>query len=78
MGHTSLIAQKERERAALLQQGRDTVEAGEREGRSLSPEQDAMVVTLLKQAKTLEQEIQLLQRDRQRAIPSKHTKEEGA
>ena len=78
MGHTSLIAQKERERAALLQQGRDTVEAGEREGRSLSLEQDATVVKLLKQAKTLEQEIQLLQRDRRRAIPSKHTKAEGA
>lgn len=78
MGHTSLIAQKERERADLLQQARDIVEAGEREGRSLSPEQDAMVVKLLKQAKTLEQEIQLLQRDRQRAIPSKHTRAEGA
>jgi hypothetical protein len=53
------------------------VEAGEREGRSLSPGEDAMVVKFLKQAQTLEHQIQLLQRDRQRAIPSNHTKAEG-
>lgn len=78
MGHNSLIAQKERERAALLQQARDIVEAGEREGRSLPPDEDATVVKFLKQAQALEHEIQLLQRDRQRVIPSKHTKAEDA
>ena len=78
MGHNILIAQNERERAALLQQARDMVEAGEREGRSLSLGEDAMVVEFLKQAQALEHEIQLLQRDRQRAIPSKHAKAGGA
>ena len=77
MGHNILIAQKERECAALFQQARDIVEAGVGEGRSLSPREDAMAVEFLKRAQVLEHEIRVLQRDRPRLIPSKHTKAEG-
>ena len=77
MGHHILIARKERERAALLQRARGIVEAGDGEGRSLAPGEDAMVVKFVKQSQALEHEIHLLQRDRQRATPTKHTKAEG-
>jgi len=76
MGHTVLIAHKERERAALQELARDIVEAVESKGRSLSPGEDAMVTEFLKQAQALQHEIDLLQRDRKRAIPSKHRKAE--
>jgi hypothetical protein len=78
MGHKILIAQKVRECAALLQQARVIVEVGQREGRSLSSREDAAAAELLKRAQALEHEIQVLHRDRQRLIPSKHTKAEGA
>lgn len=77
MGHHILIAHKERERAALLQLARDIVEAVERQGRSLSPGEDGMVTGFLKQAQALEHEVNFLQRDRKRAVPSKHAKTEG-
>jgi hypothetical protein len=72
MGHNILIVRKERERAALLRQTRDIVEAGERRGDSLSPGEDAMVVKLVKRAQALEHEVDLLQRDQRRVMPSKH------
>jgi len=72
MGHTILIAQKEQERAALLQRAHDIVEAGESTGRLLSPGEDAMVRQFVKQAQALEHEIGLLKRDLKRPIPSNH------
>ncbi len=78
MGHTILIAQKEREHAALLRLARDIVEASNARGCPLSQGEDRMVTEFVKQAQALEHEIQLLQKDRQRAIPSKHRKAEGA
>jgi hypothetical protein len=77
MGHNILIAYKQRERAALLRLARDIVVAGDRRGRPLSPGEDAMVVEFVKQAQALEHEIDLLQRDQRRVIPSKHLKKEG-
>ena len=78
MGHNILIAHKQRERAALLRLARDIVEAGDRRGRPLSPGEDAMVVEFVKQAQALEHEINLLQRDQRRVIPSKHRDTEDA
>jgi hypothetical protein len=78
MGHNILIAHKQRESAALLQLARDIVEAGDRRGRPLSPGEDAMVVEFVKQARALEHEIDLLQRDQRRVIPSKHRETEDA
>ena len=77
MGHNILIAYKQRERAALLQLAHDIVEVGESRGRSLSPGEDAMVTGFVKRAQELEHEINLLQRDQKRVIPSKHLKTEG-
>ena len=76
MGHNILITQKERERAALLQLARDIVTAGETRGRPLSPGGDAIVTQFVKQAQALEHEITLLQKDRRRVIPAKHSKPE--
>ena len=45
MGHNIVIAYKERERAALLRQAREIVEAGGRRGRPLSLGEDAMVAS---------------------------------
>ena len=78
MGHTILIAQKERERVALLQLAHEMLEAGESRGRPLSPGEDAMVTEFVKQAQALEHEINLLQRDRKRAIPARHRNGEDA
>jgi len=78
MGHNILIAHKERERAFLLQRARQVVEAVESKDRSLSPEEDAIVTGFLQQAQALEHEINLLQRDRKRAIPARHRKVEDA
>jgi len=78
MGHNILITQKERERADLLRQARDIVEAGNSRGYPLSPDEDKTVTEFVKQAQTIEHEIQLLQRDQQRASASKHNKVEGA
>ena len=72
MGHKVLVAYKERERAALLRQAAEMVEAGERRNRPLSLGEDAMVVEFLKKAQALEHEITLLQRDQRRVNPSKH------
>jgi hypothetical protein len=77
MGHNILVAHKQRERAALLQLAREIVEAGDRRGHPLSPGEDALVVEFVKQARALEREIDLLQRDQRRIIPSKHLKTEG-
>jgi hypothetical protein len=78
MGHTILIAQKERERAALLQLAHDLLQAGESTGSPLSPEEDARVTDYVKRAQALEHEIGLLQRDRKKTIPSKHHGTEDA
>ena len=78
MGHNIIIAYKQRERAARLRLASDIVEAGERRGCPLSPREDAIVVELVKQAQVLEREIDRLQRDQRRAIPSNHTETEDA
>jgi hypothetical protein len=78
MGHNILIAHKERERAALIRLARDIVEAGERRARPLSPGEDAMVTELVKKAQAREHEINVLQRDQRRVIPSKHRDTEDA
>jgi hypothetical protein len=76
MGHDVIIAQKERERAALLRLARDIVEAGARRGCPLSLGEDGMVTELVRQAQALEHEIDLLRKDRRRVIPSKHSETE--
>jgi hypothetical protein len=63
MGHNILVAQKERERTALLRLARDIVQAGERRNRPLSPGEDAMVVELVKKAQAMEHEITRLRKD---------------
>jgi len=76
MGHNVAIAHKERERAALLRLAADIVEAGERRCRPLSRGEDAMVVELVKRAQELGHEINHLQRDQRRVIPSRHPEAE--
>ena len=78
MGHHIIIAHKERERAALLQLVREIVAAADQTGRLLSPGEDAMVTEFVSKAQALEREINHLQRDQKRAIPSKHQKAEDA
>jgi hypothetical protein len=76
MGHNVAIAHRERERAALLRLAADIVEAGKRRNRPLSHGEDAMVVELVKRAQALEHEVNRLQRDQRRVIPSKHPEAE--
>ena len=72
MGHSVLIALKERERAALLRLAGEIVDSGERRGSPLSRGEDAMVVELVKKAHLLEREMKRLQLDQRRVIPLKH------
>jgi hypothetical protein len=72
MGHRVIIAQKERERAGMLKLAREMVVAVEQRHRRLSPGEDAMIIEILKKARTLEDEIDRLQKDRRRLNPSKH------
>jgi hypothetical protein len=72
MGHSVLIAVKERECAALLRLAGEMVAASERRGSPLSRGEDAMVVELVKKAHLLEREVKRLQLDQRRVIPLKH------
>jgi hypothetical protein len=72
MGHKVVIAEKERERAALLRLAGEIVDTGDRRGRPLSRGEDAIVVELVKKAQLLEHEINRLQLDRRRVNPPEH------
>jgi hypothetical protein len=76
MGQEVVIAEKERERAALLRLAGEIVDTGDRRGRPLSRGEDAVVVELVKKAQLLEHEINRLQLDRRWVNPSEHIKPE--
>ena len=77
MAHQILIDYKTREREALITLAKEMVAAAEQRNRPLSPGEDGIVLELLRKARVLEQEIDHLQRDRQRLNPKPHVSDKG-
>ena len=65
MGGDAHIDDKEKQRAALLEEAASIVAAASAQGRVLNPEEDSQVLKLMSQVRALEEEIHCLARHRE-------------